>query len=186
MQTRSIAASLAAVLFMCLPVFAGQPYVEGTMNPDIWGAGACAAPEYGTMGPGCPQCRPKCCEDAWAGYCEEKHHGFAIPCIRPVPRWCSGKHGSNCTANCCNAPSQIPLEENPVLEAAPSAAPEAEPTPAPELPPLPPDPPASQKLKKPEKTAPEKKTESESPSDTTTMPFPVFNPAAWRIGTPVK
>lgn len=186
MRITPIAAIVPAFLFLSTSLLAGHPLAAG--NPmNVYGAGACAAPEYGahSLQPGCCECQPSCCDDAWAGYCQQKHHGFCLPCVRPVPRWCSGKHASNCTAT-CNGSSMAPLKEIPEFESAPVAAPstlEAAPTPAPQLPPIPPDPPASQKLKKPEEA---KKLESSSPSDATTMPFPVFNPAAWRIGTPIK
>jgi hypothetical protein len=37
-----------------------------------YGAPACCAPGYGMLVPGCCDCPPSCCDDAWAGYCEEK------------------------------------------------------------------------------------------------------------------
>jgi len=32
----------------------------------------CAAPAFGSMVPGCCECQPSGCDNAWAGYCQEK------------------------------------------------------------------------------------------------------------------
>ncbi len=38
------------------------------------GAEACGAPNYGTLdlAPGCCEFSPSCCDDVWAGYCQER------------------------------------------------------------------------------------------------------------------
>ena len=42
----------------------------GGVHP-AYGAGACAAPDYGWT-QGCDEHPPSCCDNAWAGYCQEK------------------------------------------------------------------------------------------------------------------
>jgi len=53
-----------------------------------YAAPACAATAYG-MVPGCCEFSPSCCDDAWAGYCQERGHrrSAARPRChhRPVP-----------------------------------------------------------------------------------------------------
>jgi len=175
MRLARIAPLLAFLLIAAAPLLANPPLQSGGIS--IYGAGACAAPEYGAYGLqlGCPQCQSNCCNDAWAGYCQKKHHGFCLPCIRPMPCRYPQMHAPACS-NGCDTAQNSTLENDP-LPAPASAAPETQPTPAPRLPAAPPTPPALE---------PSNKPTSQSPSDTTEMPFPVFNPAAWRIGEPIK
>lgn len=43
----------------------------GCGHCQTYSAPACAAPFYG-MAPGCCKCPPSACDNAWAGYCQEK------------------------------------------------------------------------------------------------------------------
>jgi len=63
------------------------------------GAPACAAPDFGTV-PGCCQCQPSPCDNAWDGYCLEKSWcwrlGYRIgsrpaSCGVAVPAGCNAK-----------------------------------------------------------------------------------------------
>ena len=186
MRVTSIAALIVTLLMAATPLMASYPVEQGNMNP--YGAAACAAPGYGTqpLQPGCCRCQPNCCDDAWAGYCQKKHHGFSLPCVRPLPHRYMGMRAANCSSG--NMMAETPLPGNyPMQGPTPTLVPPSEktsmhqnqPTPAPQLPPLPPAPPASKQLKKPQSNSP-------SDADATSMPFPVFNPAAWKIGAPIK
>ncbi len=48
-------------------------YAGYSSSNSAYGAGACAAPPYGLddVGTGCNHWRNSCCDDAWAGYCNE-------------------------------------------------------------------------------------------------------------------
>lgn len=69
-----------AVLLICglvSPVLGLQPIIEANGTTAEGGAwGPAAAPPCGVwcfgMMPGCCQCPPSCCDDAWDGYCEQK------------------------------------------------------------------------------------------------------------------
>ena len=181
MRPSVFATSVAATLFLVVtPLLAHQPILFDHMNP--YEAGACAAPGYGAAGiqPGCPQCERACCKDAWAGYCEKKHSGFCLPCIRPMPYQCRGIHQVAPCSNGCGLIEGASHGRVPVPAAVPEttdAAPVRQPTKAPDLAPAPPKSTDSQQPEKPI---------SNSPSDATSMPFPVFNPAAWKIGDPIR
>ncbi len=181
---RNTALATAAAFFMVsTPLWAAHPDEHGRVN--LYAAGACAAPGYGTqpLQPGCCQCQSSCCDDVWAGYCQEKKHGFCLPCIRPMARQCAPMApaiNSNCSGTINASPPEqrlAPLPA-PMKEIDPLPAPKTKspPTPAPLLPPAT-APPA------PKPSASEK---SSTPSDTTNAPFPVFNPAAWRRLPPLQ
>lgn len=182
---RTTAIMTAAAFFMLsTPVWAAPPDEHGKVN--VYGAGACAAPGYGTqpLQPGCCQCQPNCCDDVWAGYCQEKKQGFSLPCIRPLSRKCAPMPPEQCSS-CPGMIQSSPPEKRlaplpaPTQRIAPLPAPtpkiKSPPTSAPQLPPA-----TAPPTRQP--SAPEKS----SPSDTTNAPFPVFNPAAWRRFIPLK
>ena len=164
----------ALVLTVGEPIRADQPVYQSGLNP--YEAGACAAPNYGAadIQQPCNHCPSRCCDDVWAGYCQEKQQGFCLPCIRPFGLRCAPVAKASCSE--CEIPAEAsPSEPTPKPEAVPVPKGSSKPTLAPELPP----PPASPKPLP-------NMSETESPSDTTSVPFPMFNPSAWKIGEPAK
>ncbi len=189
MQITPILTLAAALLMAGDPPPADSPPEQTKVN--LYAAGPCAAPGYGTqpLEPGCCQCQPNCCDDVWAGYCEKKRQGLALPSLRPACRPCVPMSTAICRQ--CREPDCEPVAtaETELRVIAPPAI-DPQPTPAPQLEvaPLPapaPKPEAAPEPPLPLPPAPEpgsKTTESSSPSDTTSIPFPMFNPAAWKIG----
>jgi hypothetical protein len=170
-----------------------QHVPPGTPSP--YAAGACAAPEYGAEAfqSGCGPCGPNCCDDVWAGYCQEKNngYGFAIPCLPGWGGWsrpgilrsarpCSSCPASPSDADCssCNVQTESaqPVAEQPAARSAPMppARTRRAPAPKPKVQPLPP-PPEEPGKRKPR----ENKTTQADPAYA-----PLFNPAAWTIGSP--
>ncbi len=167
--------TVAAIFTVNTPLWAGVPGRHGSMS--IYGAGPCAAPGYGaeSLQPGCCQCQPNCCDDVWAGYCQKKHQGFGLPCIRPDRAKCVTAPTA-CRPECQDAMQTPPSTDDSIKpELPPTPTIEVQPIPAPKLP-APTAPPA------PQPAVPD----SSSPSDKTSLVFPVFNPAAWKLGIPAK
>ena len=61
--------AVSAVASECAPCGQGMP-TRG-MQCGLC-APACAGPGYGMLTPGCCQCQPNCCTNAWDGYCQEQ------------------------------------------------------------------------------------------------------------------
>lgn len=113
----------------------------GTCGSGPWSAlcaPACAAPAYGTER-GCCESTPSCCDDAWAGYCQERARRLAF-----WDRFFAEKpHGGRRTTVVYDAPSgqamyapagstAVPVEAFPSAPSAPVESPQpippAEPT----------------------------------------------------------
>jgi hypothetical protein len=87
-------------------------------------AGACGAPDYGSMSPGCCEHVPSGCENVWDGYCQERHCGWSFRLCWPSGWWPAGQT--------CEPPAAAPPTSATVpAPAAPIPAPTAIPTPAP-------------------------------------------------------
>jgi hypothetical protein len=174
MRTTPILILASVLLMACKPLSASQPAEDAGVN--LYGAGPCAAPGYGALPlqPGCCQCQPNCCDDVWAGYCEKKRQGFTLQSFRLLRPRCAFLPAANCS-ECADATQPPATSDDSEPQAVPPPKTESQPKPAPPLPP-PPDSP------KPQTGTPE----SDSPSDITGAPFPMFNPSAWKIGTPAK
>lgn len=93
---------VASVLAICglVGTAAGlDPIPSGcaTCNSRGWygayAAPACAAPAFG-MVEGCCERAPSCCDNAWAGYCQERDWPLSCRtakcCGQPAGRWGSG------------------------------------------------------------------------------------------------
>lgn len=151
----------------------------------VYGAPACAAPGYGAypLQTGCPQCSRECCNDVWAGYCQEKRGlALAAPCRGTGRAGCAGcvraAHCRRCAAVVVADVAAAPLPEG-VSPSASDKPPTAAPAPAPPTAPKPqatPKPPAPKAVEVP----------AETPAQSAQASIPMFNPAAWRIGQIVK
>jgi hypothetical protein len=62
----------AVALISTAPSLADQPVPSWVGRLGAYSAGACAAPGYGSMQPGCCEPRPGCHADVWDGYCQNK------------------------------------------------------------------------------------------------------------------
>ncbi|MBN2022699.1 MAG: hypothetical protein JW809_07875 [Pirellulales bacterium] len=119
----------------------------GSGQASYYGAPACGAPGYGSMVPGCCQCPPSRCDDAWEGYCEERGRCWgwwmcrrpAMSCGPVVMHVAPGCGVSSCGAN---APSADPPAPTAAPAPSPVVLPAAPRSPAPVLgdPPDPPEP----------------------------------------------
>ncbi len=90
---------------------------------------ACAGPFFGTV-PGCCQCQPHCCDNAWAGYCQEKARRQAFwHRVGTGGMSCLGRASGGCEATCVTSE---PVRQFLPMESAKPAEPEQAP-----LPPLP-------------------------------------------------
>jgi hypothetical protein len=102
-------------------------------------AGACGAPGYGSMSPGCCEHVPSCCDHVWDGYCQERHGGCGLSLCWPT-RWWPG--GTKCEPSAAlpsptTAPTTapIPAATTPATAPAPAATtPAIAPMPAPVAP----------------------------------------------------
>jgi hypothetical protein len=91
---------------------------------------ACFAPPGYCLAPGCCECPPSACDNAWDGYCEEKAKWQAFFARVGTPR----AHGHGCVsavpAEACNSyPTVQPAVESQPKAAAKSAVQPAPPTP---------------------------------------------------------
>ena len=124
----SVLASPAAGL-QAMP--GGQMTYAGGGDNQAYCAPACGAPFYG-MVPGCCECPPSPCDNAWAGYCEEKARWKAFwyrlgtggaTCSGPLP--VTGPLGP--AAGSCGSAGQpfpaVPVESDQPTEPAESAGP---------------------------------------------------------------
>ena len=176
---------VAATFTANTPLWAGESGEHGSMS--VYAAGPCAAPGYGaeSLQSGCCQCQRSCCDDAWAGYCQKKHQGFCLPCIRPARGQCATVPSARC-AECQSGmptPPSTDHELEPPSAPPPSVKPKLPPLPTTKLPPTP-----APKLPAPTAPLPSPPAvpDSGKTSDKTGLVFPVFNPAAWKIGLPAK
>jgi len=194
MRNAMIVGLAAVVGLSCAPFAVGQGFSTMQAMPAGYGHGnpyaapACAAPGYGAQGvqQGCNLCSRACCEDVWAGYCQNKHHGgICLPCL-------GVRHGQRHVMNIvgtrgCSDGCAVPLSADPQpavptgpADSAPAPPAEAQPLPAPpvEPPPLNPtlDPSASRPVQSPPNTV-EVSVKKVGPA------VPMLNPAAWTIGT---
>lgn len=96
-------------------------------------APACGAPFFG-WSPGCCQCQPSPCDNAWAGYCEEKARwrAFWYRLGTGGASYCTPVRADCGVPTCSSCPSQ-PAVLGPAPQAAPAGPPGAD------LPPLPED-----------------------------------------------
>ena len=123
------ACGLAASAAALEPIADPAAAYAGCGHYHAYGAGANAGPFYG-MTPGCCQCPSSACDNAWAGYCQEKAHWKAF--WYRVGTGGTGRHRS-ARASCQTAPAW----GQPVVRPLPPVPAEtAEPDEAP-LPPLP-------------------------------------------------
>jgi len=128
---------VAATFTANTPLWAGESGEHGSMS--VYAAGPCAAPGYGaeSLQSGCCQCQRSCCDDAWAGYCQKKHQGFCLPCIRPARGQCATVPSARC-AECQSGmptPPSTDHELEPPSAPAPSVKPKLPPLPTTKLPP---------------------------------------------------
>lgn len=62
----------AVALISTMPALADQPVPPWVGRMAAYSAGPCAAPEYGSMQPGCCESGPGCFANVWDGYCQNK------------------------------------------------------------------------------------------------------------------
>jgi hypothetical protein len=116
------------------PAGPGIPAVQRGLDAE-----PCCGPIGYCLGPGCCEYRRHCCDNAWAGYCEEKARSeafwanFCNPC------------GGSCRRSCRQAPMAVYDSACPTSTVAPQPTPAVQPAPAvPAHPPAPtPTPPAA-------------------------------------------
>ncbi len=76
----------------------------------------CGTPGYGALAPGCCECPPNCCDNVWAGYCENRppcRKGWGIPVPgAPMRRHVQPTGCSPCAAptatKACDVPGPLP------------------------------------------------------------------------------
>ena len=72
-------------------------------------AGACGAPGYGSLSPGCCEHVPSCCDHIWDGYCQERHGGWGLRVCWPT-RW---RHGAATCTPSAAMPTSAPCPRHP-------------------------------------------------------------------------
>ncbi len=89
------------------PCWGRQPTPPGEVSYEAYGALPCGAPSYGFV-PGCCEFPRSCCDNVWAGYCQERHRCWAFPRQR---HW---RRGPRClpemSGSCCDEPTGTPVD----------------------------------------------------------------------------
>jgi hypothetical protein len=130
------------LLFIPAAIYAGCPC--GEVSPQSfysYSGPACFSPPGYCLAPGCCECPPCACDNAWAGYCEQKARWQAFWTQVGMPH--PPRHGYGCgtvmPAGCNNAaPDSAPASQNPSpqpVAPAPATKPAKPLMPVPGLPP---------------------------------------------------
>ncbi|MGA2798916.1 MAG: hypothetical protein ABSE63_15160 [Thermoguttaceae bacterium] len=86
---------------------------------------ACYSPPGYCLAPGCCECPPSACDNAWDGYCEEKAKWQAFFTRVGTPRvYCHGCPAMVPAETCNNSPTNFPTSL-PIMEPQPTLAPKA-------------------------------------------------------------
>jgi len=99
---------------------AGIPMYADCGMQGAYCSGACGAPAYGILVPGCCEHPPSCCDNVWAGYCAERarRRCFARAMMTTAcPPMNDCITASNCPANVAGEVTRLP----PVAPATPTA-----------------------------------------------------------------